>query len=356
MLTEDNARKFLVKNIRYIMHQKDIKTQKDLANKLNVSQATMATIMKEDQTPTVFPFLVNLSNISGYTIEELIGQDIEASEQTIVDGDSAVDDIQWQKFIGIYQLYYYDTGSFKGRENKSSKDALNFGILVIYKDHARGGYYCIAQFGLNRSEMNERFSNCNNRFNRNGAMDNVLDYLRTFRFSHMYKGNIELSNEHVYLSVALGDKDHAHIILHRPNSASNRYIGGLGCMVSASKGRSSSPCMQILGISRFDLDVSEEELARRLLLGYPSIKAGDKIGELMKLMHSLMHQKEQQVPLWQGDEVELSDVHKEHIIRAEITRIITDVVENNLFRVMKISEVDDDDWYHYVKTFDPRRR
>lgn len=357
LMSEEKARKYLVKNIRYIMFKTGIERQKDFAEKMGIVPAALVKILKEEQTPTIYPFFSNFTKISGYSIEEILNTDIEEVEMAGTDGDNTVDDTQKQKFCGVYQLHYYDTSAFKGRENKDAKDALDFGLLVVYKDRGNNEYRCMAQFGLTRMEMLERYSNAI-KHDKNGSMENVVNYLNSFRSSHMYRGIVEMSNGHIYLSINYGDRDHAYVILHRPDSTSNRYIGGLGTMVSVSKGRNASPCMQVLGLSRFNLDVSEEEIARRLLLGFPSIKPGDKCERLFKLIQQVFQQPQHDSSIVgiSNFEFNLTDSHKAYIIRGEITRLITDIVENNLFRTVKISYVDDDEWYHFVKKFDPKKR
>ena len=360
LVCEDKAKAFLGKNCRYIMYKFGIETQKDFAEIIGIAQSTLVDVLQGKVIPKLYPFFQNICKLSGYTIEELINSDLEEMDKKIVvERANSVDEAQYQKLCGIYILHYYDTSAFKGRENKDMKAALVFGLLAIYKDRARKEYRCSAWFGLKKAEVLERFSICYNRYNKNGSIENAVNYLNTVQSSHKYEGTVQMSTSHIYISLNYGDKDHAYVILHRPDGTSKHYIGGLGAMVSVSKGRNSSPCMQFLGLSRYYLDVSEEEIARRLLLGYPSIKPGDKVKQLITLLKSMNQRSEQcgqQILNMDNFELDLSDVHKEYIIQGEITKIITDIVENNLFRTLKVSGVDDDEWYHYVKKFDPRKR
>jgi len=344
----EKANENLAENIRHIMYTKGIETQKELAEKIGIAAAGLVRILKGEQIPGIYPFFAFFNNEYGYTVEELLNSRI-AEVQLDNPANDIVDDVQRQKFIGVYQVYHYNTSPFKGRENKSAGESLAFGVLMIYKERGTGNYLCLAQFGLNQRELKERHGKVEK-----SSMENALTYLRSFHNTHTYTGKVEFSNGHAYLSLNCGDKDHAYVIVHRPNSTSSKYIGGLGSMVSVSKGREACPFLQVLGISRYNLDISEEEVARRLLMGYPSIKPGEEVRKLMKMLNAMYSQQMQLDPLI--PRLELTDIHKEYLLRGEITKIITDIVEKNLFRGLKISPTDDDEWYHFVKHFDPRKR
>ena len=204
----------------------------------------------------------------------------------------------------------------------------------------------------------EKFKAWGGGTSQNISMLTIAAKMKEYRSVHVYEGIVDISNGHIYLNLNYGNRDRVYVILHRPDGTAKHYIGGLGAMLSVSKGRYSSPCLQILGVSRYNLDVSEEEIARRLQLGYPSIKPGDRCEPLIRLIQQ-MYQPQQETTEFvdRGHfEMDLTDVHKEYIIRGEITKIITDIIENNMFRTIKISYIDDDEWYHFVKKFDPRKR
>ena len=48
---------------------------------------------------------------------------------------------------------------------------------------------------------------------------------------------------------------------------------------------------------------------------------------------------------------DLADRNTRFVISANLMTIITRIVIQNLFRVIKISTRDDDDWYHFCKLF-----
>ena len=353
LANEKMASEFLPKNLMHII-KKQYSSQKAFAEKMEIAQATLVKIIKSGQIPSIYPFFYNLEKETGYTISEMLSTDI-----TIVDETSFSSDVsreQADKLCGLYCFYYYDTAAFKGRDNKEAKEALNSGLLLIYKKRDSNEYACMAQFGIKTKEMRERFLNLGGgKLNSSTSLDTIETKMKSYASVHTYQGNVKISTGHIYLALDYGDKDHAFVVLHRPDGTGKHYIGGLGAMVSTSKGRTSFPCMQMLGVSRFNMDVSEEEIARRLLLGYPSIKPGDKCEPLLKLIKQL-YQKHSEHDISESFETELSDVYRESLIQGEVTRLINSIVESNVFRTIKISYIDDDEWYHFVKKFNPRNR
>lgn len=264
---------------------------------------------------------------------------------------------QAEKLCGLYCFYYYDTAAFKGRDNKDAKEALNSGLLLIYRNRDNKAYMCMAQFGMKIKEMRNKFTNCGGGKDTSlTSIDTIASKMKSYSSVHLYQGTVKITSGHIYLNLDYGDKDHACVVLHRPDGTGKFYIGGLGAMVSTSKGRTSFPCMQMLGVSRFNMDISEEEIARRLLLGYPSIKPGDKCEPLLKLIKQLYQNRSEYEAIPNNFETELSDVYRERLIQGEVTRLINNIVENNVFRTIKISYIDDDEWYHFVKKFNPRNR
>ena len=62
--------------------------------------------------------------------------------------------------------------------------------------------------------------------------------------------------------------------------------------------------------------ISEVEIARKLLLGYPSIKPGDKCEPLLKLIKQLYQKRLEHEKISENFETELSDVYRESLIQA----------------------------------------
>ena len=122
------------------------------------------------------------------------------------------------------------------------------------------------------------------------------------------------------------------------------YAGGIGTINSISKGRERTPVVQFMGLSRYPLSLSIEEIHRALLLDSPSYDVGKEADDLtatFKLLY-LDSPGEKERP-------DFTDHQKSLIIRATLERSIRKNMERNMFRYAKISERDDDEWYHAVK-------
>ena len=354
LANEKMASELLQKNLLYII-KNEYRSQKDFAEKMEIAPPTLVKILKSGQIPGIYPFFYNLEKETPYTMSEILSTDITVKDEESFSRDVSKE--QADKLCGLYCFYYYDTAAFKGRDNKEAKEALNSGLLLIYRNKANKEYACIAQFGMKVKEMREKFLTLGGgKISTVTSLDNTAIKMKSYSSVHLYQGTVKITSGHVYLTLDYGEKDHAFIILHRPDGTGKYYIGGLGAMVSTSKGRTSFPCMQTLGVSRFNMDISEEEIARKLLLGYPSIKPGDKCEPMLKLIKQLYQKRLEYDNISENFEMELSDVYRESLIQGEVTRLINSVVESNVFRTFKISYIDDDEWYHFVKKFNPRNR
>lgn len=355
MLTNEKAAsELLSKNLTYII-KNEYPSQKAFAEKMEIAQATLVKILKSGQIPSIYPFFYNLEKEPQYTMSEVLSTDIAIEDEKDFSADVSRE--QADKLCGLYCFYYYDTAAFKGRDNKEAKEALNSGLLLVYRNRESKEYVCMAQFGMKVKEMREKFLNCGGgKIGTGTSLDTIAAKMKSYSSVHLYQGTLKITSGHVYLTLDYGDKDHAFVVLHRPDGTGKYYIGGLGAMVSTSKGRTSFPCMQMLGLSRFNMDISEEEIARKLLLGYPSIKPGDKCEPLMTLIKQLYQNHSESENVSKNFEIELSDIYRESLIQGEVTRLINSIVESNVFRTIKISYIDDDEWYHFVKKFNPRNR
>ena len=236
MLTNEKmASEFLPKNLMYIIKNK-YRSQKDFAEKMEIAPATLVKILKSGQIPGIYPFFYNLEKETQYTLSEMLSTDITVSDENIFTADVSRE--QADKLCGLYCFYYYDTAAFKGRDNKEAKEALNSGLLLIYRNRDSKEYVCIAEFGMKIKEMHEKFLTCGGgKITTVTSLDTIAAKMKSYSSVHLYQGTVKITSGHVYLTLDYGDKDHAFVILHRPDGTGKYYIGGLGAMVSTSKGR-----------------------------------------------------------------------------------------------------------------------
>ena len=108
------------------------------------------------------------------------------------------------------------------------------------------------------------------------------------------------------------------------------------------------PTIQFIGISRDWLTLSAEEIHQVLLLHYPTFRAEGEAQEMIDLFNRLYMSPENS----NGRElIELSDLQKAITIKANLERYIKNSLKKNMFRYGKISNRDDDEWYHLLKDF-----
>ena len=346
----------LIRNLDYIKRENDIHSDKELAAKLGISTSSLAAIRKEHKVPPIFPFFQQLLQLTPFSIEEILSENLALKAEETRISSMLFDEAEWNKYLGLYCMYYFKTTAFKGRENKADRESLEYGLLAVYREKEASSYVykCRADFGLHMDEMQERYEMCHEdhlqaRRLKKGFQSVLLNHFQEDRF---YEGSIEMTNGNVFITADSGSRDRITMILHRPDMRSIHYIGGLSTAVSVSKGRVSCPCMQIIGLSRYPITVSEEEISRRLLLGFPQIYPQDAIEELTKCLESAPLKRREDGPA-DRENSEMSERNRRYILNGHLNSIISETVERNLFRVVKVSSRDDDDWYHFLKQFTP---
>ena len=169
----------------------------------------------------------------------------------------------------------------------------------------------------------------------------IIDHIGKYPDTAYY-GNFELTQEHAYVSMTHTNTDKALLILHRVDNNKENYTGGIGTINSVSKGRERAPVIQFAGLSRYPLTISAEEIHECLLLNYPNFKAAAETEEMIRNFKALYVDSEE-------PNQNLTEHQKSIVVQSTLERYIKKSLERNMFRVAKISERDDDEWYHAIK-------
>lgn len=346
---EDQAQELIKKNLKFLMKKKNIKTQRELANMLDISPPQLSKIMKEGQIPTVYPFLINVTRVFGVTIDQFLFTDLEAEEEVKRTSFDTISEDQYRKYYGIYQVYYYDNAVFKGRERSDDIKALRSGVLIVNRktgdDKKRTVF---AALGMSKEKADGFYAELAKEF-RNHNYQRAISFLNARNHEvHLYHGELILSTGNMYISLNFGNRDKSLMIFHKPESTSSIYLGGLGAVVSVSKGRTSAPCLQYIALSRHSLNVSHGEIAEHLLTHFPIVKTYESMDYLVEMVQKLY--------CGEQDLQELSDEEKKVMIRYHIEKVLNDTIEKNLFRSAIVSEVDDDEFYHFLKRVNDKKR
>lgn len=331
-------------NLKKLIAQQNT-TQKELAQKLGVAPASMTDYCKGRRIPNI-EFFMSLKKHYGISIDDFLTRSIGPSAEALPSGRLRTDPAiltTCQKYCGMYFVYYFDTSKFKGRDTQPPRDSLLYGILYIYENPSTldlPEYGCAAVLGI--SDRNQVIL-LKKSAERLQTPSEILAYIEKNYSNTAYYGDFQLSQEHAFISMSHAATDKALLILHRVDNNKPNYTGGIGTINSVSKGRQRMPVVQFMGISRYPLSMSVEEIHHCLLLNYPVFKAERETDEMIQNFKTLY--------VNDGEPKEgFSELQKAIIVRSTLERYIRKSLERNMFRYGKISERDDDEWYHAIKT------
>lgn len=320
-------------------------TQKDLADKLGVAAASMTDYCKGRRVPNV-EFFVSLKNLYDISIDDFLTKSINPPASTPPAKEPAIDRSMmttYRKYCGIYFVYYFDTSKYKGRDTQPPKDSVLYGVLFIYENPSSlevPEFSCAAVLGINDRE---KVTLLKKTLDSLYEPSKVIDYIGSKYPNTAYYGDFELTQEHAFISMTHVNTDKALLIFHRVDNNKPNYTGGIGTINSVSKGRERTPVVQFMGVSRYPLAMSVEEIHHSLLLNYPNFKAESETEEMIQNFKALYVDAEVSR---QG----FSEYQKSIVVRSTLERYIKKSLERNMFRCGKISERDDDEWYHAIKT------
>jgi len=331
-------------NLKRLIDKNGI-TQKQLADKLGVAPSSMTDYCKGNRIPNV-EFFVSLKNLYDISIDDFLTKSINPSTTTLPVKESAIDRnilTTYQKYCGSYFVYYFDTSKYKGRDSLPPKDSVLYGVLFIYENPSSLSipeFSCTAVLGI---KDRDDASLVKKTLDHLKDPMKIVDQIGSKYPNTAYYGDFELSQEHAFISMSHAGTDKALVIFHRVDNNKPNYTGGIGTINSVSKGRERAPVIQFIGISRYPLTMSIEEIHHCLLLNYPTFKAESETDEMIRNFKALYVDTEESK---QG----FSEYQKSIVVRSTLERYIKKSLERNMFRYGKISERDDDEWYHAIKT------
>ena len=335
-------------------------TREDMADKLRVSAELMDDYCEGRKTPD-YGFLLELKDRFEISIDDFISrkdtpEDIYLKQLRLREGlNTNADDFrslfesydpgELKRLAGNYYTYYLDTENYKGKDNNSADASINYGVLSITETTSATGkpvYDVVAMLGKkDRDRIRDLRKALDKTENAGQAINLLID--KGFE-KYVYYGRILTSKDHYYLELVHENEDRISIILHRPNTRKPEYIGGIGTVNSVSRGRQHMPTVQFIGLSRKALNLSEEDIHKAMLLSYPNYHAGQESEELIKTFKNLYMNNE-------NTGFTFNDTQRELLVQSNLERIIKESLTRNLLRYAKVSEIDDDEWYHTIKYF-----
>ncbi len=333
----------VAENLKILIRRNKI-SQKELADRVGVTAASMTDYCKGRRLPTV-EFMVALKKLYDINIDEFLTQSISVKENVPHGKEQEAEAgtlVTCRKYCGTYFVYYFDTSKLKGRDMLKPRDSLLYGVLCIYESPSLIGiphYSCAAVLGLHEWEAAAAVKK---KLEEIREISEIRTLISREYPNSAYFGDFELSQEHAFISMSHANTDKALLIFHRVDNNKKNYTGGIGTVNSISKGRERMPVVQFMGISRHPLSLSAEEIHHKLLLDYPTFHAEAETEEMIRTFRTLYTAG--------GNSIhEFSDYQKSIMVQSTLERYIRKSLERNMFRYAKISEMDDDDWYHSIK-------
>ena len=333
-------------NLKKLIAQNSI-TQKDLADLLCVAPASMTDYCKGRRILGT-EHLLRLKKHFDISIDDFLTKSITPSAVTVVPRSAGIDKEKmetYHKYCGSYFMYYFDTSKSKGRDLQPPRDSLHYGVLFIYENPTSldvPEFGCAAILGINdRSEVTRVKTELDQMKN----PEEVIRHIDESYESRAYYGDFTLSQFHAFVSMSHASTDKALLIFHRIDNNKPEYIGGIGTINSVSKGREHTPVIQFMGISRYPLTMSEEEIHHNLLLDYPDFEADPEMVDEMIMNFKALYAEPDGV-----FNERFSEYQKAVMVRSTLERFVKKSLERNMFRYGKISgTTDDDQWYHAIK-------
>lgn len=330
-------------NIRRLIEQNQT-TQKAFAEELGIAAASMSDYCRGRRIPNV-EFFILLKERYGISIDDFLTKPVLTAGTPAVLEETEADRglmTAYRKYCGSYFTYYFDTSKYRGRDTQEPRASLIYGVLCLYEKPSlsrKPEFGSAAVLGVRDRKQA-------------AIIKKTLDGLRSPSEipAHIgdhypgtaYFGEFELTREHAFIRMSHEDTDRAFLILHRVDSSKPDYTGGIGTVNSVSKGRERMPVVQFMGISRHPLAMSAEEIHHSLLLSYPEFQTDAEADGMIRSFKELYVSPEESVR-------DFSEYQKSIIVRSTLERYIKKNIERNVFRYGKISERDDDDWYHTIK-------
>lgn len=326
-LYELEARKLVAKNLRTLMRLNNIKTQKELAEILEVGQAQLCHIMKGEQFPTVYPFLANIQNKFGYTIDEFLFTDIGGDSNEYELSVSCVG------YEGVYQVYYM-----------SERNKIQSGVLLIKKPNSVNHVAkAVLLSKLNLNYANVCWENTKRHENKGGYYGDVEYYMKSQSGSGMiYEGEVTWTNEHVFVNLC-NTQNASKVLMtfYREYSMKTVYEGGIGTMSIVGEGRAKIPAARFIGISRKSLEIDEREIIP--YLSFTDNSASLKIDsgavrEILERLGNRLYCTEQ-----------FSTQEQIRLASAEIEDFVIDELNKRIAKEISVTPDRHDIWREFIK-------
>ncbi len=337
---------YLVKKYGAQINKPDCKGA--LAKLLGISSAKLTQLLNGTQMPSIIPVLFNIHKYFHFTSDQFLFDrlseiDKAAPQLFPVDADALVD--HKTEYEGLYQIYYFDKAQLKGRSSRDHGRTLKSGVMLINRRTGSNVFEVKTIVDMNKTNadtlFNELYWNGSSKRSLSG-IDQKLD--RDMKFNHMCEGEFEISRKHIYISMkSRRTREHWKMAFHRPeDETSEQYLGGRGTMLSVA---SDMQQMQLVAISRTSLDVSEQELADKLVVKYPGLTTVEYVDELTEFVKKLYGSSQNENAGVFG----LTESQKSMLVTNYIDTALNETMEKNMQRTVSSTVDEDNEFREYLK-------
>jgi|LGVF01.2.fsa_nt_gb transcriptional regulator with XRE-family HTH domain len=331
-----NLRNVCASNLKKLIKDNGL-NQSKLSKATSFSVTSINNYLNEVNDPPI-TFLLELKKLFNIDIDLFVTRKIKEETSLLSQKDSS---ISGAKYEGNYLVYFYNSNSYKGSGFNPLKDPLRYGVLsvaasneYIYGEDSK--MISFASFFDNRNqarEFKEKLDMLKDNYSE------IEDLHKTIEQN--YKGRLESTKNQVFIYLnSVYKKDRVYIILNNPPSEQS-YIGGIGAVNSISRGREHSPIIQYIILSKFNIDLPDGEIYNLLSLNTQDI---DVRSESLKLIEEFK-------ALFLDEKLNLEEFQKNFIMQNNVEKIVISIVKRHLFRYGKISNRDDDKYYHMIKSY-----
>ena len=316
------------KNLKFLIKQHNL-TQRQLSEKTKTSCASINNYLNKNQEPSL-AFIIKLKDLFDIKIDDLLETDITLSSTTPQQPTQNID-----RFLGSYLMYFYNSGEYKGKVSSYSKNTLKYAVISVIKEK-NDNTKILANFIKNRDQAEEIKAKLDKTTNSNEKI-NIHKNLE-----QLYNGKLEVSDKQIFFYLKSESlRDQSLIILNNPPS-NNDYLGGLGTANSVSRGREHMPCVQFALLSKKILQIPDGEIYNMLALGVSDINVETEAEQLINLFKNLYINNA-------NLKDDLTSLQKRKIVENSLNAIVSDLIDANMFRFAKVSNMEDDDYYRIIK-------
>ena len=349
----ENRYEIVIRNVEYLLRKHGI-SQAEMCSKYlgNTPQPPQMTAYKKEGRDIPYRVIVRIGTAFGYTPEQLSGQLLELSEGggQAGGGVSPRPYDEHMKYKGTYRMAYFNTDAALGDNRRTAARDLATGLLTVYPGDTVDGVptlHVLAFSSCSEAEQEDLLPKIDSAMAQRNNRGILTCYMKAAasdgnggeasRMKYLYEGELRLTERSAEITMhQVRGSDVVHICLH--NKAANSsdghdYVGGMGTMMSISRGEEHAPCIEAVILSRKGFaNTAREELAAALFLEPPTVKMEKETADIITYTRALFPSEDSDNPL-----AHLSNADKEYMLNAFIEKKIIEVIKRNFLRYYKVS-------------------